>query len=197
MTHPSTLELESHPLTPDRWPDLEALFGPRGATGGCWCMWWRLRRSEWREGKGEGNRQAFKAVVDAGDPPGLLAYADGRPVGWCAIAPRSEYPGLERTRNLKPVDDQPVWSITCFFIASTHRRRGVTVLLLEAAVAWAAGRGATIVEGYPTEPRKDAMPDAFAWTGTASAFRKAGFEVALRRSESRPIMRYVIGTARS
>lgn len=181
------------PLTPDRWADLVALFGPRGASGGCWCMWWRLKRSEFDAQKGDGNRAAFRAVVENGPPPGVLAYAGDQPVGWCAIAPRDEYPALERSRILKRVDDQPVWSVTCFFIAKGWRRRGLAGRLLAAAVAFAGEHGARIVEGYPVEPRNDDMPAVFAWTGMASTFRRAGFVEVARRSETRPIMRLTLG----
>lgn len=171
------------------WRDLERLFGARGACGGCWCMLWRLTRSRFEDQKGEGNRREMKKIVTAGKLPGILAYAGDEPVGWCAIAPRDQYPALERSRILKKVDDQPVWSVTCLFVAKPYRRRGVSVRLLEAAVDYARGRGARIVEGYPLEPRNSAMPDVFAWTGIASAFRAAGFTEVLRRSETRPIMR--------
>ncbi len=178
-------------LTPDRWADLEALFGPRGASGGCWCMWWRSPRSEFNALKGDGNRAAFRSVVESGAPPGVLVYAGDRPVGWCAIAPREHYPGLARSRILKPVDDQPVWSVTCFFIAKGWRRRGLAVRLLRAAVAFAQEHGARIVEGYPVESRQD-MPAVFAWIGMASTFRRAGFVEVARRSETRPIMRLTL-----
>ncbi len=185
-------DLAFYPATPERWADLAELFGERGACGGCWCMWWRLKRSEFERQKGEGNREAFKAIVAAGEEPGILAYSEGRPVGWCAIAPREEYPVLERSRILKRVDDEPVWSVTCFFVAKPFRRRGLTPLLLEVAVDFAAERGARIVEGYPVEPKKADMPAAFAYTGLASTFRRAGFVEVARRSESRPIMRYCV-----
>jgi GNAT superfamily N-acetyltransferase len=178
-----------HPATPERWDDLEALFGPRGACAGCWCMWWRLRRSEWRSGKGDGNRRALRALVRRDEPPGLIAYAGKEPVGWIAVAPRGDYPGLDRSRTLKPVDERPVWSVTCFFTARAYRRRGVTVKLLEAAARHARARGADCLEGYPVEPRKDSVPDPWVFTGLAGAFRKAGFVEVARRSETRPIMR--------
>ena len=97
-----------HPATPDRWHDLERLFGAKGACGGCWCMLWRLPRGEYDRGKGEGNRAAMRVLIAAGKAPGLLAYVGKEPVGWCAVAPRAVYPGLERSRILKPVDDRPV-----------------------------------------------------------------------------------------
>ncbi|HET9951388.1 MAG TPA: GNAT family N-acetyltransferase [Candidatus Eisenbacteria bacterium] len=185
----SGVRFEIHPVTPDRWADLEALFGPRGACAGCWCMFWKLPRGEFDRGKGEGNRRALRAIVRGGEVPGLLAYAGGEPVGWCAVEPRAAYAGLSRSRVLAPVDETPVWSVPCFFIARGWRRKGVTVRLLRAAAAHAAARGASFLEGYPIAPAKGAMADAFAWTGLVGAFEKAGFEEVARRSATRPIMR--------
>lgn len=176
-------------LTSRNWKNLETLFGPRGACGGCWCMFWRLPRSQFNQQKGEGNRAAFQKLARSKVPLGILAYAAEQPVAWCGVAPRESYPALERSRILKPIDDTPVWSITCLFVSKPFRRKGITPRLLKAAVAFAMENGARAVEGYPIEPKKDAMPDPFAWTGIASAFRKAGFKEALRRSETRPIMR--------
>jgi len=181
--------IEIHPLTSDRWEDLAALFGERGACGGCWCMWWRLARSVFVKGKGAGNRRALRRIVDAGGVPGIVAYFDGTPAGWCSVAPREDFPVLSRSRVLAPVDDSPVWSIVCFFVAKPFRRRGLTAALIEGAVAYAKKRSAAIVEGYPVEPKKDAMPDAFAYTGLASSFRRAGFAEVARRSATRPVMR--------
>lgn len=185
-------DLEFYPLTLERWADLERLFGERGACGGCWCMWWRLKRSEFEQQKGEGNRRALKKTVDSGEIPGILAYATGQPIAWCSVAPRKVYSALERSRTLKRVDDKPVWSIVCFFVAKPFRRRGVTMKLLRAAIEYVGKQGGNIVEGYPVEPKKAHIPDGFAYTGLASTFRKAGFVEVLRRSETRPIMRYMI-----
>jgi len=190
MKPPVALEIE--PATADRWADVVALFGRRGACGGCWCMYWRRSAAEYDQGKGQGNRDALRRLVAGGATPGLLAYAGGAPVGWCAVGPREAYPRLERARVLKRIDDRPVWSVVCLFVAKDCRRRGVSVALLEAAAAFAASRGARMLEGYPVEPR-GAMPDAFAWTGTAAAFRAAGFREAARGSPTRPIMRRALG----
>ena len=168
------------------------LFGERGACGGCWCMWWRLKRAQFEKQKGQRNKKALKRIVAAGQIPGLLGYAGSQPVGWCAVAPRETFSVLERSRTLKRIDDEPVWSVVCFFVARPFRRQGMTVKLLQAAVEYAGRHGAKIVEGYPMDPRKGALPDAFAWTGLASAFRQAGFVEVLRRSASRPIMRYLV-----
>jgi len=181
-----------HPLTPERWADFEKLFGPRGATGGCWCMYWRLPRTQYEEQHGELNRRNMKALVDSGNIPGILAYSGDEPVGWCSIAPREEFSTLGRSRILKPVDDQPVWSVVCFFINRGQRRKGLTVQLLKAAVEYARANGARIVEGYPVEPKDGQAPDVFVYTGLFSAFKEAGFIEVIRRSATRPIVRITL-----
>ena len=187
------MDLEFHPLTPERWKDLETLFGERGACGGCWCMWWRLKRSQFEKQKGQENKKSLKKIVDSGEIPGILAYTNGQPIAWCSVAQRRTYPVLERSRILKRIDDETVWSVVCFFVAKSFRRKRVTVKLLRAAIKYVSEQGGKIVEGYPMEPRKSQMPNAFAWTGLVSAFRKTGFVEVLRRSPTRPIMRYTLG----
>ena len=187
------LTLTFGPLTPKRWQDFADLFGPRGACAGCWCMWWRLPGGRFKTQKGDGNHHAIKELVQSGIQPGILAYHERRPVGWCALAPRADYVRFERSRVLKPVDDRPVWSITCFFVARSYRGQGVTGQLLKAALAHAKEKGAEIVEAYPIDPKKGRMADVFVYTGLASTFRKAGFAECARRSETRPIMRYEFG----
>ena len=181
--------IEIRPATPERWPDVRSLFGRSGACGGCWCMWWRQSHSEFEMRKGDRNRDSMRRIVKSGAVPGLVAYVDDEPVGWCSVAPRGEFPRLERSRILKPVDDRDVWSVVCFFIDRAHRGTGVSTALLRAAVDFVRDRGGTIVEGYPVEPKKDRMPEVFAFHGFASTFRKAGFREVARRSETRPIMR--------
>lgn len=177
------------PLTRETWPDLVELFGPRGGCGGCWCMAWRRSGAEFRRGKGAGNRRALQAVVRRGEPVGVLAYGEGRPVGWCAVAPRGAYRRLQASRVLAPVDDVPVWSVTCLFVARGWRRRGVGTALARAAAEYAAAGGAPSVEAYPTETGTK-LPDAFVWTGLPSQFREAGFTEVARRSPRRPVLRW-------
>ncbi len=182
-------DLTFAPLTLERWSDFEELFGKSGAIGGCWCMWWRLKRSEFERLKGEGNKQAMREIVESGKVPGLLAYKREKPVGWCSVAPREDFPVLQRSRTLKPVDDTPVWSVTCFFVARGYRARGMNSRLLGAAVDYARDQGGHVVEGYPIVPRKDQVPAVFAFTGFASVFEAEGFIEVARRAETRPIMR--------
>jgi GNAT superfamily N-acetyltransferase len=182
-------DIRIEPATAERWGDVERLFGARGACGGCWCMWYRLPRAEYERSKGAGNRTALRKLLGKGEPVGVIAYAGEVPIGWCAIAPRSAFTRLERARTLRPVDDQPVWSIVCLFVARAHRRQGVSVALLNGAAAYARSLGARIVEGYPIEPRSGVIPAVFAHPGTPSAFRAAGFREVARPSPARAIMR--------
>ncbi len=190
---PRAPELVVRPLTADRWDDLVSLFGPRGACGGCWCMWWRQTHAEFERRKGEGNRRAMRRIVSSGEVPGIIGYTGGDPVAWCSVAPRERFPRLERSRILKRVDEEPVWSIVCFFIAKPYRKLGLSRIMLDEAVKYAAGAGAKIVEGYPVEPKKGATADLFAYTGLADVFRAAGFSEVARRSETRPVMRMHTG----
>jgi GNAT superfamily N-acetyltransferase len=181
------------PLTRGRWKDFERLFGARGGCGGCWCMYWRLAHAQFEIQKGEQNRKSMKWIVDQGETPGILAYLGRKPIGWCAVAPREKYLRLRRSRLLKPIDEQPIWSIVCLLVDKEFRRCGVSVALLRAAADYVQLRGGRIVEGYPIEPRTSHMPDVFAWTGLASAYRRAGFVEHARRSATRPIMRRILG----
>jgi GNAT superfamily N-acetyltransferase len=202
-------QLVFKPVTLNEWPDMQRLFGPNGANGGCWCMWWRIKRSEFDSNHGELNRRAMEAIIRSGRVPGLLAYLQGEPIGWCSVAPREEFPVLDRSPVLKRVDDQPVWSIVCFYIHRNYRRRGLNRLLIEAAVDYARSQGAAIVEAYPVDPDTcrvnvgeaftgliDTFRKAEAFTGLIDTFRKTGFEEVARRSARRAVLRYSVAADR-
>lgn len=178
------------PLTTETWKAFEKLFGPRGACGGCWCMTWRLNKQDYDKGKGDGNKKAIQKLVNKDEPIGVLAFHGNDAAGWCAIAPREKYVRLQKSRALKPVDDQPVWSVSCFFIAKPFRRKGLSVKLLKETLKFARNYGAKLVEAYPVEPKDKNMPDVFAWTGLVSTFTKAGFKEVKRHTPTRPILRY-------
>jgi hypothetical protein len=178
-------------LTAKRWGDLETLFGPeRGASSGCWCLWWRVSRKEWTALSRKERKERFRSVVETGPPPGILAYRGSCVAGWCAVSPRSATPRFDASRLAAPLENLagPVWAITCFYIGSDFRRCGLMRALAEAACAHAFGQGAMAVEACPIEPRR-----RLAWgeghVGLASAFRAAGFEEVARRGPTRPLMR--------
>ena len=183
-------ELEIHPLTPDRWDDLVTVFDRPGDPKGCWCMFYRVRSRNFERLWGQGARAAFERVVADGPPPGLLAYRDGAPVGWCAVAPRDAYPRILNSRVLRPVDDAPgCWAVVCFYVVRGERGGGVAVALLEAAVAYAADHGAAAVEGYPKDTAGARRHANELFVGSMSMFQEAGFEEVGRRSPQRPVMR--------
>jgi GNAT superfamily N-acetyltransferase len=153
-------------------------------------MTWRFSASEFEKNKGAGNKKAMKSLVKKNEHIGLIAYIGTEPVGWCSFAPREKFLRLENSRVLKRIDDQPVWSITCFFISKKYRRKGLSAELLKSVIDFAKSKEIKILEGYPSVPYSNNIPAAFAWTGIPSAFKKAGFTEVARRSKTRPIMRY-------
>ncbi len=185
--------LTFHPLDPGRWDDVERLFGPeRGADSGCWCMFWRLKRAAFHALGKARRKAAFRKLVRSGTPLGVLAYENGRPVGWCAVAPRAATPGLDRSPVCKPVDDQPVWSITCFFVDPGARRGGVMAALIAAAVGYARRRGARIVEAYPRDAGGVRIDSSTGYVGLVEPFLAQGFREIARRTPKRPVMRRLL-----
>jgi GNAT superfamily N-acetyltransferase len=186
-------ELTFEPLTSRNWAKFTALFGGRGACGNCWCMYFRLRKDEFVAGKADdGNKEAMKSLVWEGSPTGVMGFYEGQPVGWCAFAPREDYLKLANSRVHKPIDDNPVWSITCFFIDKAFRRMGVSVAMLKGIIAYARSQDIKIIEAYPTIPTKPALPDSFAWIGLYKSFERAGFKIVDQTSKSRPMVRYYL-----
>jgi GNAT superfamily N-acetyltransferase len=185
-------EIAVRPLTPERWEDLETVFGASGGTDGCWCMWFRQTSDEYRAGRGEANRSAFEAIVRAGTVPGLLAYVDGQPAAWCAVQPREHLKRLSRSRVTKSPDGAGAWAIVCFVTRPEFRGRGLNRALVDAAVAFAAEHSATLVEAFPVDAA-GRVAAASGYHGFASTFREAGFEEVARRTANRPYMRRRIG----
>jgi len=149
----------------------------------------RTASSDFRNTKGVENKKAIKKIIDSGRPPGVIGFDKGEPVAWCCIGPRKDFKRLENSRTLQPIDDQPVWSIPCLFIAKTHRKANLSSKAVDAAAKYAFSKGAKIVEGYPNDTRNKKWADPFAWMGLVSSFEKAGFKVVKRPSPSRAIMR--------
>jgi hypothetical protein len=177
---------EYHPVTPERLEDLERFSEAHGKFRYCSCMRWRLASADYKRSTKDSRIAALDALVQQETPVGVLAYRNGEPVGWVSVAPRETYAALERFKALPRIDDQPVWSVVCFFIDRYERGQQLTLGLLHAAVAYARSQGAEIVEGYPVEP--DAR--LYTYMGSVATFREAGFQEVARPTEGRPIMRY-------
>jgi len=189
------MKLVVHPLTPDRWGDLEAIFEARGCSvaRGCWCMYYRVSGKETGftrpgDAQRERSKQALKAMAGDDPPPGLIGYHGDTPVGWISLGPREDYAKLARSPTMKAVDDKPVWSIVCFVVPSEHRKQGVARDLLAGAIRWARQRGVRLLEAYPVDKSHPSASDA-PWFGSKTLFDEAGFEEVARRKPARPIVR--------
>ncbi len=196
MKRTGKIEIKSkfsfYPVIKENWKHFEKLFGEKGACAGCWCMYWRLRRKDYNSLRGEGTKRKMKKLINNRNVPGLIAYDENIPVGWCSVGPRENFLVLENSKVLKKIDDKPVWSVVCFYINKNYRKKGLSVELLQAAKKYVKMNDGKILEGYPVEPKSGKTANVFAWTGLASAFRKAGFKEIIRRSETRPLMRISI-----
>jgi GNAT superfamily N-acetyltransferase len=187
--------LTFEPLSRKNWERFVELFGERGACANCWCMYYRLSKADFDKGKaGNVNKNRMKKVVWSGKPTGLLAMYQGEAVAWLALAPREDFVKLKKSRVHKPIDDKPVWSIPCFFVDRKFRRKGLSVALLEGAVAYAKRKKIKILEAYPVIPTQKKWPDSFLWVGLLKSFDRAGFKVVDRTSRSRPMVRFNVGT---
>jgi GNAT superfamily N-acetyltransferase len=186
--------LDIVPLTPDRWDDVAALFGEGGDPKSCWCMYWRLRGKDWSLGDPRSSRERLHDLVKKDDDPapGLLAYRDGRPVGWVSAAPREDYDRLTYSRVRPKIDDVPVWSIVCFVVSKTERGQGLTTRLLDAATEYAIDHGAPGLEAYPVDPGDGRVPPALGYTGLLSTFEAAGFKVVHEIQSPQATVRRVI-----
>ena len=186
--------LSIEPLSKKNWDKFVQLFGEKGACGNCWCMYFRLKKTAFDEGKKRnGNKTAMHDIVWKDKPTGLLGMYQEQAIAWCAFAPREDYLKLESSRVHKRIDDEPVWSIPCFFIHKNFRKQGVSVELLKHVARYAKENGIKIIEAYPLIPTQEKLPDAFVWVGLYKSFERAGFKVVDKTSKNRPMVQYYTG----
>jgi GNAT superfamily N-acetyltransferase len=190
--------LEVVPLTPDRFPDLAALFAEGGDPRWCWCTYFRFRGRDWTNSTPAANRAALEALTKGDLAPGLVACREARAVGWVSLGPREDYGRLASSKILAPIDDTPVWSIVCFVVSRKARGQGVAAALLHSAIEYARAHGATTLEAYPVDTAAGRVPAANAFHGTLAMFERAGFTVVERRQWNastpvRPIVRLDLG----
>jgi hypothetical protein len=177
------------PVTPDRWDELAAFFGPNGAYSNCWCAWFRVRAKDYDNGPG--NRRVLRRLTRDGAIPGLLGFDGSQPVGWVSVAPRDQFERILRSRVIGPADpdETDIWSLVCFWIPARHRGAGIATALLAGAVDHARTHDAAAVEAYPVETAGERRPGADLFTGTVEMFRKAGFLITAHPSGGRPLAR--------
>lgn len=195
-------ELTIVPANEASWEDLQAVFGTRGDPSRCWCQRFRMAPGEsWRSVGAAELAHRFRTQAECGNrgsetTNGIVAYLDGEPVGWCAVAPRSDHARLLRNNRVpwegraEDKADESVWAVTCFVVRAGFRKRGIAYALARAAVGFARERGARALEGYPilTTPGQE-----ITWgevhVGSRSVFAAAGFAEVGHPTPRRFVMR--------
>lgn len=184
-------QLTFEPLNKENWPKFVQLFGEKGACGNCWCMYYRLAKTDFNEGKvNDGNKDAMHELVKENKPTGIMGFYEDEPIAWCAFSPREDFIKLQKSRVHKPIDNEKVWSIPCFFIDKKFRRLGVSIEMLKGIIRYAREMNIRIIEAYPTIPTQEKLPDSFAWISLYKSFQRTGFEIVDRTSKNRPMVRY-------
>ena len=191
-------DLDVRALTPARFDDVVDLFGTRGDPSWCWCQFFVTTGRDYTR-SADVNREALRAQASRRPRPGLVAYAEGAPVGWVQVGPRPSFPRWGGNRTVQAVagddlDDRGVWAVTCFVVKVGHRRRGIGAKLLGAAVAHARDAGAHTLEGHPVDvaARKSRSSSAELYHGTLSTFLATGFEEVGRTGPTRPLVRLTL-----
>lgn len=176
------MAIEVRPASADTWPDVERVMRTPGDPEKCWCLIFRVPREDWDGRPVELNRDDMRALVEAGRRPGLVAYDDGEPVGWCSVAPLADYVRLASSPYIaeaRPDGDDPTgrWAVTCFVAVPSARGAGLVETMLAAAVEHARSNGATGLEAIPLDvANAEHVTADELYGGTLSAFEQAGFE---------------------
>lgn len=157
-------------------------------------MWLRIKGADYKATDKAARKETFRAIVVAGPPPGLLAYSDGKAIGWCAVGPRSASARFHDAKASRPLqkanepDLSRVYAITCFFMRTGYRRQGLMRQLAGAALEFAKANHAVAVDACPIDSEKPLMWGE-GFVGIASVFIALGFSEIARRSPRRPLMR--------
>jgi len=159
-------------------------------------MYYRKSGQQAGGAAGSENKGALCDLVDSGVVPGLLGYLDGSPAGWISLGPRADYLKLRRSPVMKPVDDTPVWSVVCSYVARPYRGQGLQHALLAAAISFARDSGVRVLEAYPVD-KAERSQDDFMFFGSRSLYERAGFREVVRRSPTRVVMRRTLRPRRA
>ena len=189
------------PANEASWDDLQTVFGERGSARSCQCQRYKLApREAFSKFSAEERARRLREQTNPGTPDadattGLIAYLDGEPVGWCAVQPRTAYPGLLRVYRTpwegrsEDKADASVWAVTCVFVRAGFRRRGVAYALAAAAVDYAKSRGARALEAYPMRSEIGEITWDEIHVGAQSIFADAGMAEVSRPGIRRAVMR--------
>ncbi|MEY9532471.1 GNAT family N-acetyltransferase [Sinorhizobium fredii] len=188
------IALQFAPVTGELWPDFEKLFGPKGAYCGCWCVALRLPYRIRGNMSAEDRKEFIRARIEAGPPPGILGYCEGKPVAWVQVGPRYDVPQFNGLRTCsrpleeREAEDAGVWAVSCFFLSSPLRGKGLSHRILAAAIDHARKGGAHYLDACPIDHSKQPKSVAL-YIGSTAIFDAAGFGTVARRKDGRSLMR--------
>ena len=172
--------ITTEPATIARWDDVQHALSAGGDGYDCQCVWPTLRSRDWRVSTFDQRRDIFREEIQSGPTPGLIAYVDGEAVGWIRVGPRTGQQRVMHTRAItnateEPLDDDSVWSVTCFVVRKEHRGTGLNALLLNAALDHARSSGSRLIEAYPVDTTTGKHHPNELFHGSLSTFLTAGF----------------------
>lgn len=172
--------ITTEPATSARWDDVQHALTGGGDGASCQCIWPMLSNKDWDSTTTPQRTEMLRSEIDAGPPPGIIAYVDGEAAGWIRIGPRVGQARIPRTRMIaaattEPFDDPSVWAVTCFVVRREHRGMGLNRTLLDAAVDYARESGARVIEGYPVDTGGEKKRTNDLFHGTLNTFLSAGF----------------------
>lgn len=181
------------PATRDRFDDAEHALTGGGDGSSCQCQWWMITNAEFQKTSRDERAAMLESEMDAGPPPALIAYVDGEAAGWLRVGPRDAQVRIARTRVIAgatplPFDDPAVWSVSCFVVRKEHRGLGLNSALLDAAIDFARGHGAGVLEAYPVDPAVTKRSSNELYRGVLSVFLAAGFAEVARPKPDQAIV---------
>lgn len=187
----SPMKFDVKPVTADLAEDAEASFAASPESAGCFCTWFLIPVAQYHAGGARANKTIFRDLLrTSASAVGLLAYAAGEPIGWCAAGPRSRFKRALRVPSFKgrnPSEDESVWLVPCFNVRKDFRRQGVSSALLDGAVKLARKDGAKAIEGFPFA--RGAKLGRESMVGVEAVFESCGFVATRRPSATRVVMR--------
>lgn len=174
--------------TTARWDDVQHALTGGGDGASCQCLWPVLSNKDWNATSAPQRAELFRAEIEEGPPPGIIAYVDGEAAGWIRIGSRIRHARIPRTRiiaaaSTEPFDDDSVWAVTCFVVRREHRGTGLTLELLHAAVEYARESDARIIEGYPVDTKGEKQRPNDLFHGTLGTLLSAGLAL---KTEMKP-----------
>jgi len=191
-------EIRIAPADAGSFDDAQHALTGGGDGASCQCQWWTITNAEFNASTREERTGMLRRELQGGLPPALLASVDGEAAGWVRVGPRTAQRRIARTRMIaqhttEPLEDEAVWTVSCFVVRTEHRGKGLNRRLLEEAVRFARENGARAIEAYPVDTAVGTHHANELYHGLAGVFRDAGFRETARPKPDRPIMLLELG----